>query len=149
MGNLAGKCGWVSTAVVAMGNEGQRHDARRPRRAAHHELERRAERSLRRRDIAHGDRPVGRGAEAAAGDAADDAARGIGDLRALARRRAAFGLDADALPRRAVLELALDHRRAGKAAFGAAALLDRPGKIGLDDAGGLVDVVAMEAEPGL
>src|SRR6185312_15771673 len=117
------KSGWVSTAIVAMGNERQRRDARRPRRAAHHELHRRAERRLPRRDIAHGDRPVGRGAKAAAGDAADHGARGIDDLRALARRRAPLGLDADALPRRAFLELTLDHGGAGKAAFDAAALL--------------------------
>src|SRR6185312_15410055 len=123
------------------------HDARRARRAAHHELERRAERRLRRRDIAHGDRPVGRRAEAAAGDAADDGARGRDDLGALARRRAAFGLDADALARRTLFELARDDVGAGKAAFGATALLDGPGEIGLDDAGGLVDVVAMKAEP--
>ena len=48
-------------------------------------------------DIAHGDGRIQAGAEAAAGDLADDAAGLVGDLGAFARRRAAIGQDADAL----------------------------------------------------
>ena len=56
------------------------------------------------------------------------------DLGALARRRAAVGLDADAAARGAVRELVLDARGAGEAALAAPPLLDRPGEPGLDRA---------------
>ena len=74
---------------------------------------------------------------------------GCDDLRAVARGRAVVGLDADAAARRAVRELPRDDGGAGIAALGAAALGDRPGEIGLDRRGGLVDVVAVEAKPRL
>ena len=54
--------------------------------------------------------------------------RSVGDLGALARRRAAVGPDADALARRPFASWSQDALGAGEAAFGAAALADRPGR---------------------
>ena len=68
------------------------------------------------------------------------------DLGALARRRASVGPDADALPLGAIGQLVLNALGAGEAALAAPPLLDRPGEARLDGAGGLVDVVAVEAE---
>ncbi len=99
-------------------------------------------------DIAHRDRRPERGAEAAAGDLADRVAGVIDDRRRLARRSAAVGADADAPARRTFGELAQDDAGAGKAAFRAPALADGPGELGLDRGRGLVDVVAVEAQPG-
>ena len=71
---------------------------------------------------------------------------GVAMIGALAGRRAALGLDADAHAGGAVRDLALDAVGARKAAFLAAALLDRPDQAGLDGRGRGVDVVAVEAE---
>src|SRR5579859_6119900 len=121
----------VSAAVIAMGDEGQRHHASGPRRAAHHQRDRRADRRLRARHIAHGDRPVDAGTEAAAGDAPDGGAVLVEDLGAFARGRAAFGLQAHTLARGALAELAQDHLRAGEAAAFAPALAQGEAEIGL------------------
>ena len=78
-------------AVIAVGDEGQAGDLGRLRSAADDDLERGSGRSEGRRDIAHGDGRAERGREAAAGDDADPATLGIGDLGALASRRALAG----------------------------------------------------------
>src|SRR4029077_5454208 len=98
-------------------------------------------------DITHRDRPIDARPEAAGGDFAD---RRIvqRDLGTLARGRAPFRLDADAQARRPLRDFALDALRAGKAAFRAPALLDRPGERGLDRRRARVDVVPVEAKPG-
>src|SRR5262245_26757644 len=129
--------------------EGQRHHARGPRRAAHHQRDRRADLGLRARDIAHSDRAIDAGAEAAARDLPDDGATGIVDFRAVARGRAALGLDAHPRARGALAELAQDHVGAHKAATLAPALAESEAEIGLEGRGRRVDVVAVEAEPGL
>src|SRR5690349_9945700 len=74
----------VSAAVVTMGDEGQRHHARGPRRAPYHQRDRRPDRRVCARHIAHSDRAIDAGAEAAAGDAADRGAVLVEDLGALA-----------------------------------------------------------------
>src|SRR5580658_1957353 len=93
----ASREGGGKSAVIAMRHERQRHDARRTRRPPHQELDGGAERGLGRRHIAHGDRPVDGGAEAAAGDAAGRRAARVDDLCPFTRGRAALGLEADAL----------------------------------------------------
>ena len=71
----------------------------------------------------------------------------IDDDRAFARRRAAFGLDADALARSALRQSRGAMRvGADEAAFAAPPLADRPDEVGLDRARRLVDVMAIEAE---
>ena len=57
------------------------------------------------------------------------------------------GADADPPSRGALRQLARMHGGAGKAALGAPPLADRPGEIGLDRGRGLVDVMAVEAQP--
>ena len=110
---------------------------------------------MRRRQIAHRDRRIEARAEAARGDRADRFGRSrVGkQRRAFAHRRAALRPQADAAARRAVLKLRENLVRAGKAAGAraavAAALLDRPFQRGLDRRGRGVDVVAVEAKPGL
>ena len=71
----------------------------RQRLAAHHEVQFGAGRGDLARDVAHGDRAVHGRAEAARGDDPDLAAVRRRDRRALAGRRAAFGLEPDADPR--------------------------------------------------
>ncbi len=100
-------------------------------------------------DVAHGERAVDGRAEATGGDGADRLAVGRLHDRALARGRPPVGQDADAQARRAFGEFLLDAGGAREAAFRAAALLDRPGQASLDRRRGGVDVVAVEAEPGL
>src|SRR6266851_9236790 len=92
-------------AVIAMRHEGKRHHLGRPRRAAHQQHDGRARRRVRGGDVAHGDRAVDAGPEAAAGDAADGGAGGVLDLGALASRRLALGTDAHAPARDALAEL--------------------------------------------
>src|SRR6185437_109731 len=134
--------------VIAMRNERQGCDLRGTRGTAHGEAQPGTGLSERRRDIPHGNRTFERGREAAAGDRADLFAAGIDDRRVAARDLPAFRLDADAAPRRALRELALDDRGTGKAAFLAPPLLDRPGEIGLDRRRAFVNIVAVKAEPG-
>ena len=74
---------------------------------------------------------------------------GVENRAAFARRSAVVRADADAAARRRFGQLAQDTRGAGEAAFGSAPLADRPGEPGLDRARRLVDVVAVEAQPGL
>src|SRR5205807_9899441 len=100
-------------------------------------------------DVAHCDRPVDRGAEAAAGYFPQCAPCVVHNLRVLARRRAPVRTDADALAARPLDELSQDRGRAGEAALGAAPLADCPSEIGLDRGRGFVDVMPIEAEPGL
>ena len=71
---------------------------------------------------------------------------GRGDDGALARRRTAFRLDADADAGGTVPDLALDALGTREAPLLAAALLDRPDQAGLDGRGRGVDVVAVEAQ---
>ena len=131
------------------GNEGKRDDLGGDRLAAHHELHRRTDGGAVGLDVAHGDGTTDRGAEAAGGDDADGRAGGIQHLGAVAGRRLAGRADADALAADAFGELLLDDGGAGKAAFGAAALLDRPDKPAFDRRRGGVDVVTVEAETAL
>src|SRR4029077_4732841 len=121
----------VLAAVIAMSDEGQRHHASGPRRASPHQRDRRPDRRVRARHIAHGDRTIDAGSEAAAGDAADDGAVLIQYLGALARGRATFGLQAHALARAALAELAQDHIRPGEAAALAPALAQGEAETGL------------------
>ena len=71
------------------------------------------------------------------------------DLRPFSRGRAAVRPYADAQPARPVRQRALNPRRAGKAALGAAALLNRPGKRRFDRIHALVELMPVEAEAGL
>ncbi|MDT4843046.1 hypothetical protein FQZ97_769640 [compost metagenome] len=104
------------------------------------------------RDIAHGHRSAQAGAEAAAGDTADDGAVGVDDLGAFAHRYALLGQQADALARYALTLLGEHALRAGEAAgpcaIGAAGLGDGPGQAGLDRRGGRAHVMAVEAQAG-
>ena len=70
------------------------------------------------------------------------------DLRALAHRRAAGRADADALARGPVGEFAQDALGAGEAALRAPPLRDGEGQVGLDRRRRLVEVVAVERQPG-
>src|SRR5262245_5742941 len=101
------------------------------------------------RDIAHGDRTIGRGPETAAGDHADDCAVAAADLRVSPHRRAALGLDAHQLARCALAELFLNGLCAGETALLAAAFGDGPNQSRLHRRRRFVDVVAIEAKPGL
>src|ERR1700754_2212589 len=98
--------------------------------------------------IAHSARRVTRWAEAAAGNTADCLAADL-DFGAFARRGAAFGLDADPAAGWALGDLLLDDGVADEAALGAAALGDRPDEIGLDRCRALIDIVPVQAQPGL
>jgi len=100
------------------------------------------------RDITHGDRPADGRPVAAARDRADDLAS-ADDLRAFARRCLAFRQQADALPRHAIRDLAENDLRAGKIGLFAPPLADDPAERRLDRCRRLVDVVAVEAKPGL
>jgi hypothetical protein len=106
-------------------------------------------------DIAHRHGPVDRRAEGARGDDAHRRAAGlVGEqLGSRPHRRAALGQEAHAQARRALLEFHQDAVGAGEAARAGAApaagLLDRPAERGLGRAGRLVEVRAVEAEPGL
>src|SRR5205085_599319 len=67
---------------------------------------------------------------------------------AFARRGAAVRADADAAAMRPLGELTQHRLGAGKTAVFAAPLADRPGDTSLDRRRRLVDVVAVEAQPG-
>ena len=99
--------------------------------------------------IAHGDRTVHRGAEAAGGDNARLGPVFRHDRRLRAGRRASVRADADAAADRAVVELVAHHQAAGEVPVQLAAFADDPGQAGLDRAGQFVEVVAVEAKPGL
>ena len=71
---------------------------------------------------------------------------GADDFGAFARGRAPSEPDAHPAARRPVGERRLNARRAGKAAFDAPPLLDRPGEARLDRIDRLVEFVAVEAE---
>src|SRR5262245_1075241 len=98
---------------------------------------------MRLRDVAHGDRRIGRRPETAAGDRTDDRAIAAADFRMGAHRRTALRLDANELSRRAVAELFLNDFSAGEAALLAPALGDRPNKSRLYGRRRLIDVVAV------
>src|SRR5438477_205637 len=100
--------------------------------------------------VVHGDHlAADRRAEAAGRDLADRRAVRRPDLGALAGRDAALGLEADPRTGGTVAQFRKDARGARKAAGLAAALLDRPGEPRLDRRGRRVDVVAVQAQPGL
>ena len=102
------------------------------------------------RDEAHGDRRAEAGREAAAGDPADDRAVGVGDLGALAGRRAFQHLQARrarASGRRPAR--ARCARAPGKSPASQPALGEGEGQAGLDRRDGLVGVVAIERQAGL
>ncbi len=101
-------------------------------------------------DVAHGDRRAERGREAAGGDAAGGGAvrrRGPGSARGPGRA------PSGRMPTRSRVGPCWSWSRIGaapgKPPSCAAALADGPGEVGLDRGGQLVDVVAVEAEPGL
>src|SRR5712691_3979557 len=100
----------------------------RPRDIADDQSERGALRGQAGFDIAHRDRAADRRTKAAAGYPADCVADGVDDRGAFTRRGAAVRADADAAAARSLGELAEHRRGAGKAAFGAAPLADRPGE---------------------
>src|SRR4051794_32779313 len=97
---------------VTVRDERQRHDGRWDRLAAHDQVQFRAVGCEVLADIAHGNRCVQRGSEAAGGD---DSGLGavLGDDGGLgAGRRAAVRADADAMARYAVVKLVAHQRRA-------------------------------------
>src|SRR5437870_282372 len=108
-----------------MRNERHGHEASVEQFAALLELQRGAWLGEVVRDIAHGDRSLERGGEAAARDLANLVSFAVEDERALADGLTAVDVEADALLRRSVLELGEDAHRAREAAFGTAALVDR------------------------
>src|SRR5271170_3268787 len=71
------------------------------------------------------------------------------DLGVLSRRCPAFRQDADAAAFGTIGQLLQDDGSAGEAALAAPALADRPFEPGLDRRRGQVDVMAVEAKPGL
>src|SRR6185437_6452490 len=97
-----------SLAVIAVGDERHRGDARIEELAALLQLERRSLRSERRGNIAHGDRPLQRWREPAARDLAHLIAFAVEDERTLAHRLAAIDFESDALFDGAILELGHD-----------------------------------------
>src|SRR6266851_7841702 len=100
-------------------------------------------------DMAHRDRTADRGTEAAAGHPPNRLGGVADDRRVLARRRTPVRPDADAPARSTLGQLAQNDRGSGKAAVGPPPPADRPGQPGLDRGRRLVDIVAVEAEPGL
>ena len=100
-------------------------------------------------DIAHGDRAVYRGTKAAGRDNARLRSVLGHDRRLGSGRRAAVRTDADATADRAVVELVPHHQAAEEIPVQLAAFADGPGQAGLDRAGEFVQVVAVEAKPGL
>src|SRR5205814_8830864 len=100
-------------------------------------------------DIAHRDRRIDRRPEAAAGDLADRRAAGIDNRRAIARRGAAVRTDAGPLARGSFRELPQHRCGTGETAFGAPPFADRPGEPGFDRCRGFIDIMTVEAQPGL
>src|SRR5690606_16171472 len=100
-------------------------------------------------DVAHGHRAANRRAEAAAGDLSHACPCSIDDLDVLACYHSPFGSDAYPLPLHALPKLALHDFRTGEAAAFPAALADRPGEPRFDRRRSLVQIVAIQAEPGL
>src|SRR5687767_2297658 len=105
--------------MIAVGDEGHWHDARREALAPDFDFELGAVGGMRRLDVGHGDRVAESGGKAPAGDGADLAVAGE-DISALARGSAAFEREADQAPCSALGQLAQDAYRTGEAAFGAA-----------------------------
>src|SRR5262245_35239065 len=99
--------------------------------------------------MAHGDRAVDRGPEAAARDLADPAIVLVSNLGVSAHRRASLRPDPDQAAGRAFLQLAQDRLSADEAALVAPALADRPDEGCFDRRRRLIDVVAVEAQPRL
>jgi len=112
-------------------------------------FEPRARRRELRRDIAHGDRPRERGGKPAGCDASDGSPVRRIEFGARAHRRLSLDRQPDAKARRPAGDLRPDALASGKAAFGAPAPTDRPGETRLDGIGRFVDVLAIEAQPGL
>src|SRR6478609_5604252 len=119
-------------ALVAVWGERHGSDLGGDRLAADHEVELGAGGRNILRDVAHGDRTIDGGPEAARRDDADLPAIGGRNHGPLASRRPSFGLQADAHAPCAIPDLALDALGPGEAAFLAPALLDRPDQSGLD-----------------
>src|SRR5690349_75230 len=110
------------SALVAVRRERHGRNLGRQRLAANDEMKIGADGGHVLRHIAHGDRAVDGGAEAAGGHDADLTPVWRRDDRTLAGRRPALRLDADAHARRPVLDLGLDALGAGEAPLLAAAL---------------------------
>ena len=133
-----------------MGDEGQRHDSGRNGLATDDQGQPCAVGGKVPADIAHGDRRrsrVGPKPPEVTTPASVPSSAMIVGLRS--GRRASVRADADAAADRAVVELIAHHQAAGKIPVHLAAFADDPGQAGLDRAGELVDVVAVEAKPGL
>src|SRR6516165_5288072 len=138
-----------STGVIAVRHKRQAYDPRRAGGAAHKQGERGAFRGMAAIDITHRDGAADRRAEAAARHSPNRHPGGVDDRGILACRRASVRPDADADARRPFSELAQYDFGAGKPALGTPPLADGPGEGDLDRARRLVDVVPIEAEPGL
>src|SRR5437764_2001229 len=132
--------------MIAVRNERHGRDTGVEQFAALFQFQRRAGLGEVGRDIAHGDGALERGREAAAGDLADLIAFAVEDERTLAHGLAAVDIEADALLRRAILELGEDAHRAREASLGAAALIDGEGQAGHHRRGIEVEVVAVERQ---
>ena len=117
--------------------------------AADHEIDRGADLGVVDDDVAHRNRAADGGAEAAAGDLADDVAGLVRDRRVLARGRLTIGTEADAAARGAVHDLAQNHVGTGEAPLGTPATADGPRQRGFDWGRAVVDVVTIQAESSL
>src|ERR1700722_3895643 len=138
-----------STAIIGVGMKRQRDDPRAQRLAAHHQIDRRSDRRVGARDIAHRDRTVVAWPKSPGCDDADRQPVGRNDLRSFARRRAAVRPHAYALTIRAIRERVLNPLGAGKAALETSAFLNRPGESGLDRIYRLVELMPVKAKPRL
>src|SRR5262245_60583048 len=100
-------------------------------------------------DVAHGDRPLQAGREAAAGDPPDLIAFAVEDQCALANRLPPFDVEPDSLLRRALLDLLEDTGGAREIAFRAPPLADRKAEASHNGSRRAVDVMAIKRQPRL
>src|SRR5262245_8039347 len=131
----------MALARVAVGHERQRRHAGPERLAAHHQIDWRPRRRAGLRQITHGDRTVDAGTEAARGDGAETFPQQRQDFATLPRWGAPVRPNANPPPLCSLRQLLADAARTQKPAFGPSALLDGPGKAGLDRARRLVDIM--------
>src|ERR1700722_2598525 len=135
-----------STAIIGVGMKRQRDDTRAQALAAHHQIDRRSDRRVGARDIAHRDRTVDAWPEPAGCHDADRQPFGRNYFGSFARRRTAVWPHAYALTIRAVRECVLDPLGPGKAALDASALLNRPGESGFDRVYRLIEFMLVKAK---
>src|SRR5208337_765452 len=140
------KRSFASAAMIGVAMEGQRGYARAEGFSAHDQSDRRSDRCMRTVDEPHGDRRADARPEAARGDDPNLRAVGGHDLGSVARRGPPVGPEADTNAARPVGKRAQNAVGAGEAAFGAAALLDRPGDRRLDRIDGLIELVTVKTE---